>query len=218
MENTAFSSLLIASAITTNGTMTKSSTPARGGHSAMCPSLPSSSCKGWLLAWRPGSRLVGFYREIEGSNIPISIMPVRLFAIVLALTLAACEKKEVATQGPPGRAGPHGPAGPPGGTVIRFVDGECRQTCTVACEACDVAHRLALLSGIGSKALPSWDSKTRWNNLLGDLAVNVTAGSSGHTNSPHPSSRPQGQHRGSSSGAGTHHRPGRGPTSADAGR
>src|SRR5215472_13162490 len=35
------------------------------------------------------------------------------------------------------------------------------------------------------RALPSWDSKTRWNNLSGDLAVNVTAGSSGHTNSPH---------------------------------
>jgi hypothetical protein len=28
-----------------------------------------------------------------------------------------------------------------------------------------------LLSGIGIKALPSWDSKTRWNNLLGGLAV-----------------------------------------------
>src|SRR6266566_5136505 len=55
-------------------------------------------------------------------------MPVRLFTIVLALTLAACEKNEVASRGPPG------PAGPPGGTVIRFVDGECRQTCTIACE------------------------------------------------------------------------------------
>ena len=31
------------------------------------------------------------------------------------------------------------------------------------------------------RALPSWDSKTRWNNLSGDLAVNVMAGSSGHT-------------------------------------
>src|SRR6516165_5119368 len=62
----------------------------------------------------------------------LSIMPVGLFTIVLALTLAACEKKEVASQGPPG---PPGPAGPPGGTVIRFVDGECRQTCTLACEA-----------------------------------------------------------------------------------
>ena len=36
----------------------------------------------------------------------------------------------------------------------------------------DVAHGLALLFGLGTKALPSWDSKTRWNNLLGDLAVN----------------------------------------------
>src|SRR2546426_7364500 len=57
----------------------------------------------------------------------------------------------------------------------------------------NVARGLALLSGLGTKALPSWDSKTRWNNLSGDLAVNVTAGSSGHTNSPHPSSR-EGHH------------------------
>src|SRR5262245_17382626 len=35
------------------------------------------------------------------------------------------------------------------------------------------------------RALPSWDSKTRWNNLWRDLAAEVTAGSSGHTNSPH---------------------------------
>jgi hypothetical protein len=35
----------------------------------------------------------------------------------------------------------------------------------------DVARRLALLFGIGAKALPSWDSKTRWNNLSGGLAV-----------------------------------------------
>src|SRR5215467_5226475 len=57
----------------------------------------------------------------------------------------------------------------------------------------DVAHGLALLFGLGTRALPSWDSKTRWYNLLGDLAVNITAGSSGHTNSPHPSSR-EGHH------------------------
>src|SRR5215831_14293809 len=53
----------------------------------------------------------------------------------------------------------------------------------------DVAHGLALLFGLGTKALPSWDSKTRWNNLRGGLAVDVMAGSSRHTNSPHPSSR-----------------------------
>src|SRR5262249_8092959 len=57
----------------------------------------------------------------------------------------------------------------------------------------DVAHGLSLLFGLGTKALPSWDSKTRWNNLSVELAVNVTADSSGHTNSPHPSSR-EGRH------------------------
>ena len=36
---------------------------------------------------------------------------------------------------------------------------------------------------------PVWDSKTRRNNLMGGLAVRVTAGPSGQTNSPHPSSR-----------------------------
>src|SRR5215207_6013429 len=55
----------------------------------------------------------------------------------------------------------------------------------------DVAHGLVLLFGIGTKALPGWDSKTRWNNLMGGLAVK--AGSSGHTISPHPSSR-EGHH------------------------
>src|SRR5450759_1717701 len=57
----------------------------------------------------------------------------------------------------------------------------------------DVAHGLVLLFGIGTKALPVWDSKTRRNNLSGGLAVRVTVGPSGHTNSPHPSSR-EGHH------------------------
>jgi hypothetical protein len=35
----------------------------------------------------------------------------------------------------------------------------------------DVAHGLVLLFGIGTKALPSWDSKTRWSNLWVGLAV-----------------------------------------------
>jgi hypothetical protein len=35
----------------------------------------------------------------------------------------------------------------------------------------DVAHGLALLFGIGTKALPSWDSKTRRNDLSGGLAI-----------------------------------------------
>src|SRR6516164_2563769 len=37
------------------------------------------------------------------------------------------------------------------------------------------------------------DSKARWNNLSGGLAVNMTAGPSGQTISPHPSSR-EGHH------------------------
>ena len=57
----------------------------------------------------------------------------------------------------------------------------------------DVTHGLVLLFGIGTRALPSWDSTTRWNNLLVGLAVRRTAGPSGHANSPHPSSR-EGHH------------------------
>src|ERR1035438_4207991 len=57
----------------------------------------------------------------------------------------------------------------------------------------DVAHGLALLFGIGTKALPLWDSRTRRNNLLRGLAVSPTVGPSGHANSPHPSSR-EGHH------------------------
>src|SRR5512135_864457 len=57
----------------------------------------------------------------------------------------------------------------------------------------DVAHGLVLLFGIGTRALPSWESRTRRNNLLGGLAVSRTAGPSDQTNSPHPSSR-EGHH------------------------
>src|SRR6267154_6428110 len=46
----------------------------------------------------------------------------------------------------------------------------------------DVARGLVLLFGIGTWALPSWDSRTRRNNLLVGLAVEETAGPSGHTN------------------------------------
>ena len=71
-------------------------------------------------------------------------MHVRSLVTVLLLAplvLSACEEKvsqgEKGDAGPPGPAGPVGPPGPPGpsGTVIRFVEGECRQACTVACEA-----------------------------------------------------------------------------------
>ncbi len=64
---------------------------------------------------------------------------------------------------------------------------------TIHHHSVDVARGLVLLFGIGTKALPSWDSKTRRNNLWGGLAVLQTVGPSGHTNSPHPSSR-EGHH------------------------
>jgi hypothetical protein len=38
----------------------------------------------------------------------------------------------------------------------------------------DVTRRLVLPFGIGTEALPSWDSRTRRNNLLGGLAVRRT--------------------------------------------
>jgi hypothetical protein len=48
---------------------------------------------------------------------------------------------------------------------------------------------LALLFGISTRALPSWVSKTRWNNLKNGLAVRRTVGPSRLTDSSHPSSR-----------------------------
>jgi len=73
------------------------------------------------------------------------VMQLRGFIVALALVLSGCgesqlpakgETGEKGEPGPPGPAGPSGPAGPagPSGAVIRFVDGECRQPCTVACE------------------------------------------------------------------------------------
>ena len=64
---------------------------------------------------------------------------------------------------------------------------------TIHQHSVDVAHGLALLFGIGTGALPSWDSRTRRNNLYRGLAVLQTAGPSGHANSPLPSSR-KGRH------------------------
>jgi len=48
---------------------------------------------------------------------------------------------------------------------------EVKRFQAVHCYGVDVACGLLLLFGIGTKALPLWDSKTRWNNLWGGLAV-----------------------------------------------
>ena len=64
---------------------------------------------------------------------------------------------------------------------------------TIHHHSVDVARGLVLLFGIGTGALPSWDSRMGRNNLLGGLAVLQTVGPSGQTVSPHPSSR-EGHH------------------------
>jgi hypothetical protein len=69
-------------------------------------------------------------------------MHVRWLIVLLLLGLSACgeqpvsQKGEKGDPGPPGPAGPEGPLGPvgPSGTFIRFVDGECRQACTLSCQ------------------------------------------------------------------------------------
>src|SRR6476660_668589 len=46
---------------------------------------------------------------------------------------------------------------------------------TIHHHSVDVAHGLVLLFGIGTKALPVWDPKTRRNNLSGGLCRQSTA-------------------------------------------
>jgi hypothetical protein len=61
-------------------------------------------------------------------------------ALTAALALAGCSdifsaiKGEKGDTGEKGAPGPAGPVGAAGGMVIRFVEGECRQPCKVACE------------------------------------------------------------------------------------
>ena len=43
----------------------------------------------------------------------------------------------------------------------------------------DIAHGLALLFGIGTKALPAWGSRRKWNNLWGGLAGRLWDGLAG---------------------------------------
>src|SRR5258707_15433623 len=50
----------------------------------------------------------------------------------------------------------------------------------------DVARGLVLLFGIGTGAFPSWDSRTRRNNLLVGLAVEERRGQTGQKTPPHP--------------------------------
>jgi hypothetical protein len=59
-------------------------------------------------------------------------MQVRWFiaAVLLSVFVSGCGEKEVAR----GEKGDQGPPVGLSGTIIRFVEGECRQACTIACE------------------------------------------------------------------------------------
>ena len=48
---------------------------------------------------------------------------------------------------------------------------EVKRFQTVHVSGFEVTRGLVLLYGIGTSAVPSWDPRTRWNNLWGDLAV-----------------------------------------------
>src|SRR6478609_7618078 len=53
-----------------------------------------------------------------------------------------------------------------GGTIFSNRPFGVKRFQTIHHHSVDVAHGLVLLFGIGTKALPVWDSKTRRNNLL----------------------------------------------------
>src|SRR6476619_2773757 len=56
---------------------------------------------------------------------------------------------------------------------------------TIRHHSVDVARGLVLLFGIDTRALPSWDSKTGWNNLWRGPAIRRATGPSGHTRQRH---------------------------------
>ena len=60
-----------------------------------------------------------------------------------------------------------------GSEIVRFSNRpfEVKHFQTIHRCSVDVAHGLALLFGIGTRALPPWDSRTRLDNLIGGLVV-----------------------------------------------
>ena len=67
----------------------------------------------------------------------------------------------------PSKAGSREIGSRPAKTYVRFSNRPfgVKRFQTIHHCGVDVAHGLVLLFGIGTKALPSWDSKTGWNNL-----------------------------------------------------
>jgi hypothetical protein len=59
--------------------------------------------------------------------------------------------------------------------AVRFSNRpfEVKRVQTIHCHGVEVARELALLFGIGTKALPAWNSKMRRNNLKSGLAIRL---------------------------------------------
>ena len=62
---------------------------------------------------------------------------------------------------------------PPDGPFVRFSNRPVwvKHFQTIHHCSVDIARGLVLLFGIGAKAVPSWDSRTRRNNLCRGLAI-----------------------------------------------
>ena len=58
-------------------------------------------------------------------------------------------------------------------SVPRPLPFEVKRVQTIHCHGVEVARELALLFGIGTKALPAWNSKMRRNNLKSGLAIRL---------------------------------------------
>jgi hypothetical protein len=90
------------------------------------------------------SRAYQFRARMNGEDGHMRVGSI-VVALVAALALTGCsdnvtpikgEKGDPGQKGDPGPAGPPGQPGPPGApaAAFRFVEGECRQPCIVACE------------------------------------------------------------------------------------
>jgi hypothetical protein len=83
------------------------------------------------------------------------------------------------------------PGGPMSASLIGRLGSSAFRLSTTT--AASVSLATCFSSESAPRPLHDGDSRTRWNNLYRGLVVKRTAGSSGHTNSPHPSSH-EGHH------------------------
>ena len=66
------------------------------------------------------------------------------------------------------------PGRPMSASLIGGLGSSAFRPSTLHYGSVDIAHGLALLFGIGTKALPAWGSRRKWNNLWDGLAGRLT--------------------------------------------